>query len=287
MPTSLLILTTGLVIGLIASGLSISNRAPIEPLDVLTEKRWVVQNLSRSPRLAAFIDRRLSTEAAGGLLLTFGFASVLLLATFVGALFDMIDQGVGFAAFDSSVAEYGATHAGSAAEEVLEFMTRLGGAPVIGLVLTATSIWGWWRYRNIHVALFMVTVIVGQAVINTGLKWLVDRDRPDIAQLAPFTGSSFPSGHSAAAAATYFAAAMVLTLRSGPRLKAFAAGVAALLAGGVGATRALLGVHWLTDVLAGIAVGFGWFLVCAVVFGGRIMRFGEPETEIRSPLQSE
>ena len=36
----------------------------------------------------------------------------------------------------------------------------------------------------------------------------------------------------------------------------------------------LLDVHWLTDVIAGLSLGWAWFALCAIAFGGRILRFG-------------
>ena len=36
----------------------------------------------------------------------------------------------------------------------------------------------------------------------------------------------------------------------------------------------LLDVHWLTDVIGGLALGWAWFALCAIAFGGRLLRFG-------------
>jgi membrane-associated phospholipid phosphatase len=45
----------------------------------------------------------------------------------------------------------------------------------------------------------------------------------------------------------------------------------------VAASRVLLVVHWLSDVIAGLALGWAWFALCAVVFfrllpGSRLSR---------------
>jgi membrane-associated phospholipid phosphatase len=39
----------------------------------------------------------------------------------------------------------------------------------------------------------------------------------------------------------------------------------------VAASRVLLDLHWLSDVVAGLALGWAWFALCAVVFGGRLL----------------
>jgi membrane-associated phospholipid phosphatase len=44
----------------------------------------------------------------------------------------------------------------------------------------------------------------------------------------------------------------------------------------IAATRVTLGVHWLTDVLAGLCLGWTWFAVTSMAFGGRRLRFGAP-----------
>ena len=98
--------------------------------------------------------------------------------------------------------------------------------------------------------------------------------RPTFNPAAATLGPSFPSGHSATAAAFYATAALLLGRWRGRPARAVLAGLAAGIAVAVAASRVLLDVHWLSDVIAGLALGWAWFAVCAIAFGGRILRFG-------------
>ena len=74
----------------------------------------------------------------------------------------------------------------------------------------------------------------------------------------------------------------------GRQARALLAGLAVGIAVAVAASRVLLDVHWVSDVIAGLALGWAWFCVCAIAFGGRILRFGAAaETAARAADRTE
>jgi membrane-associated phospholipid phosphatase len=249
-----------------------------DPIDPADEERAVVRWLNRHPRLRRFLRQRLDRRTAGGLVLTASLAVVFIVALLVGLLLDMVDNSSGLASFDDTVARWGAAHADSTAVDMLRMVTYLGDTVVVLLALTVTGVVDFVRYRRFDVFLFLLAVITGEKLIANGLKEVIDRARPDVEQLVGWAGPSFPSGHAAAAAAVWPAIALVLGRGLSRPLRAVLAGGAALIAMAVAASRALLGVHWLTDIIAGLAIGYGWFVVCAVTFGGRSQRLGDPVT---------
>jgi len=110
--------------------------------------------------------------------------------------------------------------------------------------------------------------------VTTAIKDLVGRARPTLNPLAATLGPSFPSGHSSTSAAFYAACALLLGRGRGHRARTLLAGAAVATAVAVAASRVLLDVHWVSDVIAGLALGWAWFSVCAIAFGGRLLRFG-------------
>ena len=104
------------------------------------------------------------------------------------------------------------------------------------------------------------------------VKALVGRLRPTLTPEAATLGPSFPSGHSATAAAFYAAAALIIGRSLSGRWRHLAIAVAVALAVAVAGSRVLLDLHWLSDVVGGLSLGWAWFALCAVVFGGRLLR---------------
>ncbi len=225
-------------------------------------------------RWGRFVARRLDRASGTGLAVTIGLTAIFGAALVAGVLLDAIDADGIFAEWDEAIAEFGASERMQGRSDLLLLVTELGGTVVAVAAAVVAAAFAWWRHRKPAILWFMASVVIGQSLLNNGLKWLVMRERPDVLQLAPWAGSSFPSGHSAAAAAIWAAIAVVLSIGSPSWLRALYAAGAVFIAVSVGATRALLGVHWLTDVLAGLAVGWGWFIVCYLGFGRRLRGSG-------------
>ena len=152
-------------------------------------------------------------------------------------------------------------------ESVLQVATAPGSSAVRGVVFLPVLVWlllhrAWWT------AAWALTAIALVGPLTTGLKELVGRPRPQYADGgAQLESLSFPSGH-ASGVATLVTVALVLAwplLAPSARRGWLAAGVA--LVALVGASRLWLGVHYLSDVVGGWALGVGWSLLVAVAFG--------------------
>jgi len=236
--------------------------------------RKVGEAVGRQQRLHPVLRARLDPEAATGLALTVALILAVGGGVLLGALAYLVRSNGSLLSIDNGVARWGNRHATALSTHALDVVTQLGSIyVVIGLCLLVAVI-ETVRERSAWVIPFVVTVMGGEEILTATVKHLTDRLRPTFNPAAATLGPSFPSGHSATAAAFYAAAALLLGRSRGRPARALLAGLAVGLAVAVAASRVLLDVHWLSDVIAGVALGWAWFAICAIAFGGRILRFG-------------
>lgn len=150
---------------------------------------------------------------------------------------------------------------------IMRAFSVVGSFPVILLVIVAVA--ALCRYRHDRRAFTaLLGMMLVDEILNFLLKQLFARPRPNLfAEVASLHSYSFPSGHAMAATAIYGMTAVVLA-RLMPRLRRPLAVGTPILIALIGFSRIFLGVHWVTDILAGFAAG-SFLLLAGVYWLGR------------------
>lgn len=150
---------------------------------------------------------------------------------------------------------------------IAKIFSVIGSAAVVIplVIITAALLAVVFKHRK--ELLLLLGGIAGSTLLNTVLKGLYQRARPDIHRIVEEQGYSFPSGHSMAAFTFYFLLTYLLWrhLRSrGAKvaLVAFSAGMILC----IGLSRIYLGVHYPSDVIGGFWVSGCWVAVCIRLF---------------------
>ena len=152
--------------------------------------------------------------------------------------------------------------ASRAADWFFGTVTHAGGWTMIIAATAATALFAIARGHRWTAAIVAANTIATE-VLNTLLKELFGRDRPDLSPAIALPASySFPSGHSMVSFAVYGAIAAVIA-RVAPRARVPTIVGAVLLVAAIGLSRVYLGVHWPLDVLAGYAAAIPLVAVTA------------------------
>ena len=162
-------------------------------------------------------------------------------------------------------------------------VTDLGSsAALIAVAIGAGLLWHR-RARTWRPLSLLVGAYAGAWVLQRTIKALTQVPRPPAADaVGVFSGYAFPSGHATDAAAVYGMLAVLLAIvlpRRGAKAAVWTAAV--VVVGLVGLSRIYLGAHWLTDVLAGIAIGAAWSSSLLVV--SRIQDRAAPSSASAEP----
>jgi undecaprenyl-diphosphatase len=230
----------------------------------------------RLRRLRRLLRGRLDPTTATGLVLSLALLAILVAGIVIGALAYLIRSNSELAAIDRSVGQWGVDYRNGWSTDALDLFTWIGDPKFFVPVAILIAIVEYVRRPSRWILPFLAVVIVGEILIVNGIKDFLDRVRPEFNPMAETLGPSFPSGHAAGAAAFLGAVALVLSRGRTPHGRALIFGVAAGLAAGVACSRVMLGVHWLSDTVAGVLFGWAWVCACSIAFGGRLMRFGAP-----------
>jgi undecaprenyl-diphosphatase len=201
------------------------------------------------------------------------FVLVLVVAVVIGLVLERLVAPVGSTTFDRHVTDWVFTWR---TRDGLSVMTRVSwiGGPILVVPVTVVVTLALVAARRWWLAGYLVTTVVGAALLNTLARAIVRSRRPpgELGLRHPFA-SSFPSGHAAEAVALYVALGiLVLVLTRSRVARVVAWTVAAALIVAVAIARVYLAVHWTTDVLTGCIIGALWALGMAHAFRLRAAR---------------
>ena len=160
------------------------------------------------------------------------------------------------AVIDTAVQEAVISNREAWLDTAMIWLTFLGTRWAIGAFVLALVIWSAITGKSRRFVGVIVLAFLLNPVFEVVFKELVGRARPDMAQLLPGNGPSFPSGHVLASVGFYGLLpflAWETTKKHWVRVATMVG--AAALSVGMAFTRVYLDVHWATDATAGLLLG--------------------------------
>jgi len=211
-----------------------------------------------------FYARWLSPEGYLGLHLVAGFLVAVLAGWAFGGIADWVFDAPATRAADQWAQRVAAAWISPGLTAFMRFASFVGRTWMAGLISVVVA--GVLLRAGSHRRLYaFAATMIGGTLLNPALKAVFHRDRPSgFAALGHAAGYSFPSGHAMAAALLYGSLAYVIyfSIDHSHRLRLLAVTLCALMTLSIGASRIYLGVHYLSDVLAGFAAGLSWVGIC-------------------------
>lgn len=166
-------------------------------------------------------------------------------------LYLMVSSERGLWVVDLPVARWAARLPLGLFSRLARYATQIGStAGVVGVAMPVVLME---QRRGVghRVGTYLLVVIASKYALVNALKTWLGRDRPRLSSLVRTASSSFPSGHTTSAAATYACFALLLGRGRSELTQWWLFLFAVVIAVAVGATRVILGVHWLTDCARG------------------------------------
>lgn len=236
---------------------------------------WLFLSKERKNKLQAvagvFLKSPLGRRFTFFFFIALGLAISLIAASVFMGITGLLFTEDDIAEFDFLVVHFINIFRPEALTPIFEAITFLGNSTVVTGILAITIVVSLIRRRWTSAFLF-VTSVAGSQLFVFLLKQFIARPRPSVGyRVIEASGYSFPSGHASVAMALY-GLLWYIIFRALPSwsLRIIWTIISAFLIGGIAISRVYLGVHYPSDIAAGLAFGIAWtaFLVVAYEFWG-------------------
>jgi membrane protein DedA with SNARE-associated domain/membrane-associated phospholipid phosphatase len=218
--------------------------------------RWLAR---RFPAQLGWLARRFQPGVPTGFALTVAVLTSGACAWSFGSLTASVLHHANSARLDPRVLSLAVSHRAGWLTGLARVVTWAGSGFVLWPVVIVAALGLWWWRRQWRPAVLPALALAGAQAGAILAKHAVARPRPPAGDwLAAVGGWSFPSEHAAQSLATWGVLAVVVAAGRPRQARVLLMTVAVALALVTGLTRIYLGVHWMTDVLAGWALGAAW-----------------------------
>ena len=218
--------------------------------------------------LPAFVRARLDPGERYGLRVTLFAIALVLVAVPFGLLLEQVTSDGPMTEYDTALVED--LHRVFRQSDILvDFFTGVSflGSPVWFYLVVGASTLFFWRRNDRRIAIFLVVTNLTGGAIDTAVKVLVDRPRPELDDpVAHAIGKSFPSGHTMASTVGYGSLLLAFMPLIPRRWRVPAVLLYAVLVAAIAFSRLGLGVHYMSDVLGGCVLGLAWLATATAAF---------------------
>jgi membrane-associated phospholipid phosphatase len=218
--------------------------------------------------LPRWVQDRFDPAARYGLRVTlFALATLVVLLPFLYLLLQVTSEGP-LTRTDTEVAE--SLHSVAqdspwlvAAAKVVSFL----GVPAWFYLIIGSAALYFWRKGRRRIAIYLVVTNLVGGALDTIVKLAVNRPRPELENPSvEALGKSFPSGHAMASTVGYGTLLLVFMPLIPRRWRAPVVVAYFVWLSLMGLSRLSLGVHYVSDVLGGFALGLAWLLAGTAAF---------------------
>ncbi|QNU68506.1 phosphatase PAP2 family protein [Ruminiclostridium herbifermentans] len=149
--------------------------------------------------------------------------------------------------------------------EIVKLITFFGSSKLLkylsGILLISILIN---KKYSFNISMIIINIMLS-AMLNEGIKNIIQRSRPDILRLIEIKGYSFPSGHSMISMSFYGLLIFLCLRNCKSKWKYIIISLFLLLILLIGFSRIYLGVHYASDVLGGYSLGIAWIGAFSIV----------------------